>query len=1274
MKCLKSFFMHNNARWHLSLITFLLMSLSLIIYPATQEKSELPSYWNLFIQNKIDEAQVELVKSTLDNPYTYYEASSAINNLNGDYDKMLSDMLEIINSSPNNPLNEVYIRRINELKVLLPNYDETILAYQKLLESGVENALNKALITDFLSEDFLNRDKLDEAKRLIKKSGFVQCWMYVAGSFAKDGETDIDYLFPIETVGNGRDRSLQAFSDKIVKLSEKPNPLSKYLNLSSYIFPSVAIAYAYTSIECEAEQDIILRVLTQASIKLWINGKLIVYKNVNVGDYRNECLAEAKLIKGKNDIVVKLQQKDGDWRFGLQIVSKAGKDFFIKYSIVDKPNFKVDVTNPDFANDSFDKSNRYSSINLTATIGCLEILKDKSDLISLLQKSYYFSSINDFDSARESLDLAKKLYPDCAYVYSQIGRLDIIESSYRSRSSTRLENDAKVNYEQVLKLMPNSLVANQGLGLFHYFQKRYDDAIKYFKKELEVKQDFFQANYFLSQSYKGKGWEVEEIDALKKVLQQFPSHQSSMLDLIDHYISKGLYNEAEKTALDGLKNGVPFINITSKLMSIYQNSGNEKKLLDILEKLIQRNRDDVNSIRLMAETYKKSGDFGKTITVYGKLLEISPQNFDVEKDLGEVLILSGDKEEGLIHLENALKKNPGDYSTRTLYESYKNIEPFYKKYDVSLNDIKIGDYTTDEYPRASEVFLIDVGVFQIHPDGSYDEMTHQAVKIFNKTGRENWAEIVVPSNARILIARTIAPDGQIFEPENVQYLDSGTTLSMPKLEDNSIVEISYVRSTSNTYSFWRRIVNTTFYFQQLENPETLARLVLINSNQHPLKTRLTPFDFEPEVTDSGDYKVYKWEKRDMKGLKDEPQMPELDKLSVNVKFYTDTNCSHILNNILAIFTDKLKVNENIKNKALELIVGTEQCSVPTERDKIEAIYNYIRDEIKDSTNGGDTVDIFEIQTGNVAEKSYLLYVMLQSIGIDCYIAYATPDKDKENLIIPNYAMFYEPFIYIPSLYEEDCCVRFVSKYEPFTNVKDSIEGKIAAVFIDNKPRLMRIGGKEQDEGGVKTSVKNEINDNGIITLNGELIMDGNYNRSYREIFSDPKKKEQIAQMIILRLYNKLNDLKLEFLNEKELNKKLAIKFSGSLADYLQEETDGLALRPFPDDLNLSSFITSETREFDYENSDLSFLRFNEVEYKIPNTLIIRHIPEDYVVASPYGNYSITYQLENDKIKVKRSAIINGIMVKKERWNEFIKFCREVDEHDKQKIMLKKIES
>jgi hypothetical protein len=97
----------------------------------------------------------------------------------------------------------------------------------------------------------------------------------------------------------------------------------------------------------------------------------------------------------------------------------------------------------------------------------------------------------------------------------------------------------------------------------------------------------------------------------------------------------------------------------------------------------------------------------------------------------------------------------------------------------------------------------------------------------------------------------------------------------------------------------------------------------------------------------------------------------------------------------------------------------------------------------------------------------------------------------------------------------------------------------------------------------------------------------------------------------------------------------------------------------------------KTRENSFEIAR-GFYDEDEVDLNLPNGFIVDAKPTDVIIDSKFGTYKTKLEvISPNKMKYKRSYLLNDAIYEKEDYEEFRKFCEQINRNDNSKIVLKK---
>jgi transglutaminase-like putative cysteine protease len=82
---------------------------------------------------------------------------------------------------------------------------------------------------------------------------------------------------------------------------------------------------------------------------------------------------------------------------------------------------------------------------------------------------------------------------------------------------------------------------------------------------------------------------------------------------------------------------------------------------------------------------------------------------------------------------------------------------------------------------------------------------------------------------------------------------------------------------------------------------------------------------------------------------------------------------------------------------------------------------------------------------------------------------------------------------------------------------------------------------------------------------------------------------------------------------------------------------------------------------------------DEVVYELPPAYQVEHLPTDIVITSDFGTYAATFIRSKNTITYHRKQQMNGKRFPPERYGDYVEFCKQVYQADKQKAVLTNIQ-
>lgn len=166
---------------------------------------------------------------------------------------------------------------------------------------------------------------------LVRHYGFVCRWKLIA-PFDNTGEQAFDVAYPPEQELKFSARYVGKAGTEAAWFEHTTEDPHGLVDLNKAIGPvKGAVAYAYAEFNASQARDAELRLSTVNAIKLWLNGELLLEKEVyHSGTTLDQYLARARLRQGTNTILLKICQNEQtqpwaqDWSFRLRVCDNVG--------------------------------------------------------------------------------------------------------------------------------------------------------------------------------------------------------------------------------------------------------------------------------------------------------------------------------------------------------------------------------------------------------------------------------------------------------------------------------------------------------------------------------------------------------------------------------------------------------------------------------------------------------------------------------------------------------------------------------------------------------------------------------------------------------------------------------------------------------------------------------------------------------------------------------------------------------------------------------------
>ena len=335
-----------------------------------------------------------------------------------------------------------------------------------------------------------------------------------------------------------------------------------------------------------------------------------------------------------------------------------------------------------------------------------------------------------------------------------------------------------------------------------------------------------------------------------------------------------------------------------------------------------------------------------------------------------------------------------------------NINSAFSKNDPSFQKrapwVQGVEYST----QIGELLDVDDGGVYLIADYQYntilkEQYVHFAIKIENESGIQNYSDIWVnyfPNYQKLIFHklvvirdnheynRLVIKDIKTIQNESNKKSKSyserySSGLFIEDVQVGDIIEYSYTIRGKNTV-----LKNNYFddYSLQFSQPLNKLFIKVITDKEHPVFYKLFKSDEQPQEIEQGDKLILQWELTDIEEVVSNSNLPSWYMAYATLQLSSFSEWSEMIDWGLDLYPQK-----NLKGTILEKKIDEITNGLETNSEKINAIVNFVQDEVRyvaiavneNNYRPHDPVAVFKKRYGDCKDKTYLLTVMLNHIGV-----------------------------------------------------------------------------------------------------------------------------------------------------------------------------------------------------------------------------------------------------------------------------------------------------
>jgi arylsulfatase A-like enzyme/Tfp pilus assembly protein PilF len=229
------------------------------------------------------------------------------------------------------------------------------------------------------------------------------------------------------------------------------------------------------------------------------------------------------------------------------------------------------------------------------------------------------------------------------------------------RAQGLIQDDAETAERTLLAVLetdPDVLDVHQMLGQLASTQKRFEDALGYFRRALELDSTHKNSLMGMASSYRALGRREEALIGFRQVLEVTGPDTRASLAIADIEINLGRHEEAAEALSEAAKTTeVPGL-IHNKLGEVRAEQGRSDEAMRLFAQAIGETDDFAVPYFNVAVLYEERGDAQSAIANYEKAIELAPKYYESQFNLGRLLGHLGQVDRQQELWEASIESNP----------------------------------------------------------------------------------------------------------------------------------------------------------------------------------------------------------------------------------------------------------------------------------------------------------------------------------------------------------------------------------------------------------------------------------------------------------------------------------------------------------------------------------------------------------------------------------------------------------------------------------------
>ncbi|HWL84929.1 MAG TPA: DUF3857 domain-containing protein [Polyangiaceae bacterium] len=704
-----------------------------------------------------------------------------------------------------------------------------------------------------------------------------------------------------------------------------------------------------------------------------------------------------------------------------------------------------------------------------------------------------------------------------------------------------------------------------------------------------------------------------------------------------------------------------------------------------IERLQALNPDSAPLLTVAAQNYLLMGNRTRSIALYKKALDLSPENTDTMRALAEAQALGGHPEEQQKLLRQVLLLKP---QAKEVREYLAHLEPTKPRPDESYTRPSKEFLARSGAPSRGENrrTLVNLQVTTVFPNGLasrfhqvvFQPLTERAATDAREYGFSFQADTeevqlrgahVYRKNGQVEDA-TESGEGPVNDPSISMYTSARAFyVRFPRLSPGDVVELQYRVEDVAARNEYADYFGEVTYMQAGESIGHAEYVLITPTSRTFYFNKPNVAGLQSTTKTEGANRIYRFVAENVAAIDPEPLQAPYSELLGHVNVSTYKSWDDMGRWYWGLVKDQFVADDEVRRRVADVTRG-----LKTDPEKVRAIYDYVVQKtryvaLEFGIHGYKPyrcAQIFARGFGDCKDKATLLVTMLKEAGIaSTPVVVRTGLRGDIETDPASLAPFDHAIAYVPSL---DLYLDGTAEYTGSTELPAMDRGALAIQVNEGKPKLVHLPDPPASESVGARKLEVTMSADGSAQIDWRADVTGVSASTWRQRYLAEATRKQRVQEDLSGQFAGLELGPIEVANFEDVEAKVWLHTKGKVPQFARKEGDRLSVPVGPSEHAVRDFASLSQRKLDVR---LHAQTIEESDWTIhlPQGAKIVNAPTKAEGSSPFGSFRVVVDVAGTTAHVKTTVTMTKTRIKASEYPAFRAFCESIDRALGQRLVL-----